>query len=122
MDQTIKWINSLDLAGWNPDDSWKTDSLLPDEVIERFENIDVLIMSLRGRSCAELSCALQASTHHYSGEHDIYAISSHVMVFRVFDREELQDASVWTKLYTAAGGRNWQERRTASIVKWKHKS
>jgi hypothetical protein len=96
--QTIKWINNLDLTGWNPDNSWKTDCLLPDEVIERLENIDVLgdyvwITSLRGRSFVELSCmdlALQALIHRYSGEHDIYAIPSHVMRFAASDREELK--------------------------------
>ncbi|GMF35657.1 unnamed protein product [Phytophthora fragariaefolia] len=109
MEEIIKWMDTLDLGGWNPEDSWKTECLDVDEVIDSLRQVDVLgyyfwLTTLRGKKSVDLSCmdlCLRGLMDIYSVEHVVYAIPSHVLRFPVFDHKTVHEKGVWMKLRSA---------------------
>ncbi|GMF21646.1 unnamed protein product [Phytophthora fragariaefolia] len=101
-EETIEWMDTLDLGGWNPESSWETKCLDVDEVINSLRQVDVLgdyfwLTTLQGKKLVEISCVnlcLRALMDIYSVEHDVYAIPSHVLRFPVFDHKPVQEQGV----------------------------
>ncbi|KAF4142281.1 Ulp1 protease family C-terminal catalytic domain-containing protein [Phytophthora infestans] len=108
--EIIKWMHNVDLTGWNPDDSWRNGLLLPDELENRLEDIDVFgdffwVTTLRGHYLVELSCtdlAPKSLIKRYGGDHDIFAVPSYLIRYPEFDREEVSQSEVWHQIRAAA--------------------